>query len=152
MTPSANPASNPLNIALGEIITRFHAETGTIHFLGTDGMLHLAASQGIPQPVLNIIAVVPVGKGMAGLAAERRAAVTACNIQTDSSGDVRPGAKATGMEGAIVVPIIDGGTLRGTLGIANRNERTFSPAEQSSLLTAAAELSSLAPAAVSTHG
>jgi L-methionine (R)-S-oxide reductase len=97
--------------------------------------LHLRASHGIPEVVLNLVRTVPVGKGMAGLAAARRECITVCNLQTDTSGDVRPGAKRTGMEGAIASPIFDerGGVV-GVLGIANRNERTFSDAEQALLV------------------
>ena len=36
--------------------------------------------------------------------AERAEPVTACNLQTDTSGDVRPGARATGLQGSICVP------------------------------------------------
>jgi L-methionine (R)-S-oxide reductase len=134
-----------LDGALAAIMTRFRAETGTIHFLGADGMLNLAAaSEGLPEPVLKLIQVVPVGKGMAGLAAERGKPVTACNIQTDTSGDVRPGAKATGMEGAIVVPIFAGDRIVGTLGIANRSERTFSEQEQADLIDAGRGLATFA--------
>jgi L-methionine (R)-S-oxide reductase len=119
---------------LGLTIRHFSADSGTLHLLGDDGWLHLkAASQGIPPPVLEIIQRIPVGKGMAGLAVERAEPVTACNLQTDTTGDVRPGAKATGMEGAIVVPVLAGGRAVGALGIANRHERTFS-AEESALL------------------
>jgi len=60
--------------------------------------------------------------------------VGACNIQTDASGDVRPGARATGMEGAVVVPIFDGEKATGALGIANRVARTFSSAETALLI------------------
>ena len=42
---------------------------------------------------------------MAGLAVQRKEPVSVCNLQTDASGAARPGAKATGMEGALVVPI-----------------------------------------------
>jgi GAF domain-containing protein len=73
---------------------------------------------------------------MAGLAVERGEPVDACNIQTDTSGDVRPGAKATGMEGAIVVPVFDGARVIGALGIANRGERTFSDEEKVTLIAA----------------
>ena len=45
---------------------------------------------------------------MAGLAVERMEPVTACNIQTDESGDVRPGARSTGIGRAIVVPTFHG--------------------------------------------
>ena len=123
--------------ALSEIVRTHAADSGTVHFLGSDGLLHLAAyTDGMPPPVLAIIAKIPVGKGMAGLAVERQKPVTACNIQTDTSGDVRPGARATGMEGAIVVPIFSGDTVVGALGIANQPERTFRDEEVDRLLQA----------------
>ena len=84
--------------------------------------------------VLDTIKDVPVGKGMAGLAVERRQPVNACNIQTDASGDVRPGARATGLQGSIVVPILRGDDAIGALGVANRGERTFTDAETERLL------------------
>jgi GAF domain-containing protein len=116
--------------ALGRILTEFGADSGTIHVLGADGVLHLkAASAGIPQVVLDTIKDVPVGKGMAGLAVERKQPVNACNIQTDATGDVRPGARATGLQGSIVVPMLRGEEAIGALGVANRRERTFTDAE-----------------------
>lgn len=121
--------------ALAAIIAFMKADSGTIHVIGSDGHLHLrAASAGIPPPVLNIIRVVPVGKGMAGLAAERREPVTICNIQTDMSGDVRAGARATGLEGAIALPMLSGELVAGVLGVANRAERTFTAGEIDELL------------------
>ena len=123
-----------LQTSLESIIAEFAADSGTIHLLEADGVLHLKAAHGVPEFVLNIVRLVPVGKGMAGLALERAEPITACNIQTDSSGDVRPGAKATGMEGAIVVPMFSGDKAVGTLGIANRAERTFSDEEQARLV------------------
>src|SRR5579859_2705816 len=116
-------------------IEHLHADTGTIHFLESDGVLHLkAASAGIPEPVLKAVELVPIGKGMAGLAVERKQPVSVCNLQTDSSGNARPGARATGMEGALVVPIFRGDNAVGALGIANRAPRTFTP-EETALLT-----------------
>ncbi len=125
-----------LDAALAAIISHFKADSGTIHLVDErDGMLHLrAASKGIPQPVQDLVRIVPIGKGMAGLAAERREAVTVCNLQTDTSGDVRPGAKMTGLEGAIVVPIFAGENVVGTLGIANRAARTFTDGETAMLV------------------
>jgi GAF domain-containing protein len=95
---------------------------------------HFAAESGIPAFVLETVRCVPVGKGMAGLAVERRQPVTACNIQTDTTGDVRPGARATGLQGSIVVPILRDGRAVGALGIANHQERTFTDAETALLL------------------
>jgi L-methionine (R)-S-oxide reductase len=126
-----------LSEALGCIVRGFSADTGTLHLIEADGQLHLKAYSGqFPPPVLAVIQQIPVGKGMAGLAVERAQPVDACNIQTDNSGDVRPGAKATGMEGAIVVPVFDGTRVVGALGIANRGERTFSDEEKTNLIAA----------------
>ena len=93
-----------------------------------------AATPGFPDIVLDIIRAIPVGKGMAGLAVERRKPVDACNIQSDNSGDVRPGALATGLAGAIVVPIFHGHEVIGALGVANRAARTFTEIEIAELL------------------
>jgi len=128
-------AAGRLDEVLRLAMEHFRADTGTIHLLASDGVLHLkAASAGIPQPVLDAVRLVPIGKGMAGLAVERKEPVSVCNLQTDSSGNARPGARATGMEGALVVPIFRGDNAVGALGIANRAPRTFTP-EETALLT-----------------
>jgi L-methionine (R)-S-oxide reductase len=127
--------------ALAHIVDHFAADSGTIHFVEADGLLHLAAvTLGMPDAVLATIQRIPVGKGMAGLAVERRAPVDACNIQTDTSGDVRPGARATALSGAIVVPIFRGDDVVGALGVANRSERSFSEGEIADLMRAARAL------------
>jgi L-methionine (R)-S-oxide reductase len=134
-------AAKELAEALGCVVRQFAADTGTLHIVENDGMLHLKALIGqFPPPVLATIQKIPIGKGMAGLAVERREPVDACNIQTDMSGDVRPGAKATGMEGAIVVPAFDGARVVGALGIANRGERFFNGEEKTALIEAARAL------------
>src|SRR6266849_2327555 len=113
----------------------FRAHTGTIHLLESDGVLHLKdASAGIPGPVLEAVRLVPIGKGMAGLAVQRKEPVSVCNLQSDASGNVRPGAKATGMEGAIVVPVLSRDEAVGALGIANRAARTFTTEETALLV------------------
>jgi L-methionine (R)-S-oxide reductase len=131
-------AVTDLHLALVKIISAFQADSGTIHLLGADGVLHLTAHHGIPEQVVNIVKIVPVGKGMAGLAVQRMSPVNICNIQTDNSGDVRPGAKATAMQGAIVVPMMSAGKAVGALGIANSGERTFTDAETATLAEFAA--------------
>ena len=139
-------AAQHASSALARIVRDYAADSGTIHFLGNDGLLHLAAaSQGMPDHVLAIIKTIPVGKGMAGLAVERAKPVDACNIQTDTSGDVRPGAKATGLAGSIVVPIFDGDTVIGALGVANRSERTFSENEIAGIVDEGRKLAAARP-------
>jgi GAF domain-containing protein len=73
--------------------------------------------------------------------------VDACNIQTDTSGDVRPGALATGLAGAIVVPVFRGEDIIGSLGIANRGERTFTEEEIETLLSAGRSVAAQHPEA-----
>jgi GAF domain-containing protein len=123
--------------ALALSVEHFHADSGTIHLLGAGGRLpHVAASAGMPEPVLAVIRTIPVGKGMAGLAVERQEPVNSCNIQTDATGDVRPGARTTALAGAIVVPIFRDSAVVGALGIANRAERVFTPEEIAALTDA----------------
>ena len=148
MTTSLPPAvaaaldSGSVDAVLAEAITHFGCAAGTVHFL-RDGLLQLAASKNIPPPVVQIIATVPIGKGIAGLAAERREPVTICNLQTDTSGQVRPGARATGMEGSLAVPMLTGGDLRGVLGIAKAEAYDWTPDERGLLLAIASRLGAL---------
>jgi L-methionine (R)-S-oxide reductase len=117
---------------LAAILKQFAADSGTVHLMGSDGQLYLVAAIGIPT--------IPVGKGMAGLAAERKEPVNSCNIQSDTTGDVRPGAKATGLQGSVAIPMLVEGRVMGVLGVANHTERTFTEAEIAQLLKAAAAL------------
>ncbi len=114
---------------------RFGAETGTIHRLGPDGWLHLEATVGnIPAELLPVIQKIPVGKGIAGLAVERKAPVDLCNLQTDQSGAARPGARQTGVKGSICVPLMAGEDAVGALGIGTSKERQFQQEETELLL------------------
>src|SRR6266513_2240608 len=127
--------SDGLSQVLELLIQRFDCTTGTVHLLDEkSGMLKLAAHRGIPDVVLDKIQVIPVGKGMAGIAAERREPVQVCNLQTDTSGVVRPGARDTKMEGSVAAPMIGAdGALKGTLGIAKPVPYEFT-AEECDLL------------------
>lgn len=119
---------------LEAIVKEFGAETGSIHLL-EGGVLRLKAQVGLAPRVARIVEVVPIGKGMAGLAAERNEPVSTCNIQSDESGDIPSGAKLTGVNGAIVVPIrSDRGEVRGTLGIGVYKPYDYSREETERLL------------------
>ena len=123
-------AAKELSEALGSAVLHFAADTGTLHLLEADGMLHLKALSGqFPSPVLAIIQKIPVGKGMAGLAVERAETLTPAVYRPTRVATCDPGAKATGMEGAIVAPVFDGARVVGALGIANRGERSFDDQE-----------------------
>lgn len=124
------------------IIGRFGADTGTIHLI-EDGILILKAHAGVPPQVVEIVTRVPIGKGMAGLAAERNEPVSKCNIQADQSRDVQPRAKETGVSGALVVPIRDSqGNAVGALGIGVHRQYEYSKTEIACLLEEAARLAS----------
>ena len=77
---------------------------------------------------------------MAGLAAERRATVQVCNLQTDTSGVAKPAAKETKMEGSLAVPILDSEDLRGVLGVAKPEAYEFDEGETAALQQAAAAI------------
>src|SRR5690606_18271740 len=84
---------------LSDIILAFDCSTGTLHILDNDSqLLKLQAQQGIPEFLLPKMAEIPIGKGMAGIAAQRREPVEMCNLQTDDSGAARPAAKETKVE------------------------------------------------------
>ena len=139
--PSDIALATDATIALAAVIRTFAAHTGTLHFLGTDGMLHLAAFHGaIPAPVMEHIRTIAIGKGMAGVCAELNEPVSWCNLNRDGSGVVQPAARSLGLAGSIVVPIRSGAALVGTLGIANIGERTFTDEETEQLIECGSSL------------
>jgi hypothetical protein len=113
---------------------------GSVHTLSGDA-LSLRASMNLPPPVIRATESIPKGKGMAGLAWERNRAVAVCNLKTDTSGDVRPGAKAVDAQAALAIPVRgqDGG-VRAVVGIAFMGEREFSDADLEHFESLAAEL------------
>ncbi len=78
---------------LESFIARHDGIAGTVHVQrGED--LYLTAAHNIPPPVVAIVAHVPHGKGMAGVAQVKKSPVQTCNLQTDETGNIKPGAKA----------------------------------------------------------
>lgn len=127
---------------LSTVISSFDCTTGTIHFLErSSALLKLKAHQGIPEFLIPKLSVIPIGKGMAGIAAERRRPVEMCNLQTDDSGVARPAAKETKVEGSIAVPMMLNGDLYGTLGIAKPVPYDFTEEEVADLLKLGEEMS-----------
>lgn len=130
------PTDEVLLAVLDQVLKHFDCVTGTIHGLNrTSGLLELRAQRGIPPVIMDKVSRIPVGKGMAGLAAERKEPVQVCNLQTDTSGQAKPGAKETKMEGSIASPmLVDKTVLRGVLGVAKPIAYEFTAAEQGLLL------------------
>jgi L-methionine (R)-S-oxide reductase len=123
---------NPVDLEknLRETLAKFNSETGTIHRLDAQTqLLHLVAQVGLPPQILEVVKTIPVGKGIAGQVAAENRPVTICNLQTDSSGVAKPGAKQTGVGGALCVPIRDGEKTVGTLGIGTVRPHEYTPDE-----------------------
>jgi L-methionine (R)-S-oxide reductase len=119
-----------LGEVLGAVLAHFHSETGTLHYLDDEKqLLHLVAQQGLPPQLLHLVNTIPVGKGIAGQTAAQNQPVTMCNLQTDTSGVANPGARQTGVGGALCVPVHQDARLIGTLGVGTRREYQYTPAE-----------------------
>ena len=92
--------------------------------------LELVAAVNIPSKVQEIVAWVPPGKGMAGQALVQGIPIQTCNLKEDSSGAVRPGAKAVNAEAAVALPVkAQSGKIEAIVGIAYSGERAF-PSEE----------------------
>lgn len=113
---------------------------GTVHEQrGED--LYLTAAHNIPPPVIAIVAHVPHGKGMAGVAQVKKQPVQTCNLQTDDSGTIKPGAKAVNAQAAIAVPVLDDdGGVRAVVGVAWAHERELDSEFEQSVMRMAAAL------------
>jgi L-methionine (R)-S-oxide reductase len=137
-TLARGTAAEPFRATLAAVVRHFGADMGMIHRLNpADRHLELVATtDGVPEPVLAAARRIPLGKGIAGETALTGKPVSMCNLQTDTSGVARPGAKATGAQGTLCVPVFRSDQVVGTLGIGVRGERTFTDAETEELLAA----------------
>ena len=125
---------------LRSFLTEHGAVAGTVHVLEGD-LLKLSAAVNIPPPVVKVTETIPKGKGMAGLAWERDEVVATCNLKSDTTGDVRPGAKAVDAQAALAIPVHSAaGSLRAVVGLAFLGERDFSEQELSGFRESAASL------------
>jgi len=127
---TGEPRDMILEKILRVVLPHFHSETGTIHFLDSENrLLYLAAQVGLPPQMLEVVKTIPVGKGIAGQVILQNKPVTICNLQTDTSGVAKPGAKQTGVGGALCVPLRDGDKTVGTIGIGTMRQHEFTGEE-----------------------
>ena len=105
------------------------------------GELALAASVNLPPPVIEAVRRVPIGRGMAGQAAESKRAFQTCNLKADASATVRPGARLVSAQAAVALPVLDAtGSVRAVVGIAFAREGEIADAELRRLGNAATQL------------
>jgi len=134
-----------LDTWLADFLARNGGVSGTVH-LYEGGGLRLASAANIPEKVRQIVAWVPYGKGMAGLALERGVPVETCNLKEDDSGAVKPGARAVDAKAAVAIPVKTAeGAVRAVVGIAFADERRFSESEMGALTLAASTLPGTPP-------
>lgn len=120
---------------LDATIADFNGSTGTLHRLDpVTKLLTLVAQRGIPPNLLPVIDNIPVGKGIAGAAAERREPVELCNLQVDLGGVAKAGARATNVQGSLAVPCLFEDELRGTLGVGLMTPHDFTEDEKARLM------------------
>ena len=133
-----------LDALLERILENLDADVGTIHGVEkATGELVMLAARGLPDELAGKVQRIPVGKGLAGLAALRLAPVDVCNLQTDQSGQAKPAARSAGVAGSIAVPMLVGGELRGVLGIALSEPHEFDEGEKQFLLELAAVIGTI---------
>jgi len=125
---------------LESLIAQLDGQAGTVHVQRGDD-LYLTAAHNIPPKVIEIVAHVRHGKGMAGVAQVKKQPVQTCNLQTDETGNIKPGAKAVDAQAAIALPVLDEtGALRAVVGIAWSKEGEIGPDESDSMMKLAATL------------
>lgn len=131
---AGSPRETILAGALTAVLADFHSETGTIHRLDAQTqLLKLVAQVGLPPQLLDVVGTIPLGKGIAGQVAAQNRPVTLCNLQTDTSGMAKPGARQTGVGGALCIPMRLDGALVGTLGVGTRREYEYTVEETARL-------------------
>ena len=125
---------------LEAFITEHGGIAGTVHVQrGED--LYLTAAHNIPPKVVAIVAHVPHGKGMAGMAQVKKEPAQTCNLQTDETGNIKPGAKAVDAQAAVALPVLDAeGTVRAVVGIAWSKEGEIGIVEEQAMMKLAALL------------
>lgn len=124
------PAPATTQALLERILQHLDCAVGTIHLLDpATGLLVLHCEKGLPDPLRERVRLIPIGKGMAGLAAQRREPVQVCNLQCDTSGVAKPAARDAKVEGSIAVPMLPGGALCGVLGVAKPTTHEFTEPE-----------------------
>ncbi len=123
---------------LETFLTAHHGVAGSVHVQRASD-LYLTAAKNLPPPVIAAVLHVVHGKGMAGVAQTSRLPAQTCNLQTDDTGRIKPGAKAVSAQAAVALPVMDaGGAIVAIVGIAYGHEGEIPPEQVQALLEAAA--------------
>ncbi|MGW0713066.1 GAF domain-containing protein [Streptomyces sp. NPDC002643] len=119
---------------LTEFVERNGGFVGSVHLSepADEGEIVLVASHNLPPSVRNGTATIPLGKGMAGTAAQRREAVAISDFQSDTTGVAVRGGRAAGSKGSLTLPVFDpedDTRLLAVVGLGFPEQRDFTPAD-----------------------
>ncbi len=118
---------------LNKVLEEFDCQTGTLH-RAKDNFLHLVGQIGVPDFLMEKIRLIPFGKGIAGVAAEKKEPVELCNLQLDLGGVAKEDARKTGVSGSLAIPILaHSGEVLGTIGIGKLTPYDFNSQEKARL-------------------
>ncbi len=136
MTPAQKNESKALRAvcqALGGASGTFHRVSGS-HLVLVDAI-------GIPASIEEKIGRIPKGKGMAGEAWASERPMQTCNLASDPSPVIRPGARTVSAAAAMAVPLLgDDGAVWGVLGIGFPENQNLDETTLTDWASAAAEL------------
>lgn len=120
-------------ISLNQVLEEFDCQTGTLH-RAEGNFLYLVGQIGVPDFLLEKIRLIPFGKGIAGVAAEKKEPVELCNLQLDLGGIAKEDARKTEVSGSLAIPILThSGEVLGTIGIGKLTPYEFSSDEKARL-------------------
>lgn len=123
-------ARSDIAVWLAAFVERHGGFVGSVHLADSAaaGQIFLTASYNLPASIQNAAAVIPIGKGVAGVAAQRREPVVMADLQTDSSGIARPLARASESTSSVTLPVsspTDPETLLAVVGLGFEHGREF---------------------------
>lgn len=130
MRPFKKNARRDIATWLATFVERHGGFVGSVHLVDSAaaGQIFLVAAYNLHARIQNAAAVVPIGKGVAGVAAERREPVVMVDLQTDTSGIARPLARASESKSSVTLSVsspTDPETLLAVVGLGFEHSLEF---------------------------
>ena len=116
------------------------APMGILRILDETGLFRVLASRGFSEEYLHIAESFKIGEGLSGKSAERKRIYCVSNVKNSSLLKYKDDLLKEGVQSIIIVPIIFGNTVLGTIGVADKKMRKFTKEEISLLKTFASQV------------
>jgi hypothetical protein len=93
---------------LSGFVERHGGLMGSVHLTepAAEGEMVLVAAHNLSITIQNGAAIAEIGKGMAGVSAERGTAITFADLKTDTSDIPHPEDRNSGSRGSLVLPVL----------------------------------------------